>query len=593
MDRRNFVRGAAAIPLAAGLKKFEVAARDSVDQAEADGNHGPDLNSAPLLERYELTLRRVSDGASPAYTEEFLLADVKPRAERRFTEYSGDLSGRYIGALATAARVYKSDFPSLDPLVEKTIALQKPDGYFGSGFNYTKPTDQDLALLWGNGRLLVGLLEYYRLRPSAEVLAACKRLGDFLVRIGPLMLSGEMRDAFGANHFASSYICWMQQTEGLAGLYLVAKDERYRRLAEEIAGVIDRRPGDHVHGYLTSIRGVVDLYRATGDARFLRQGEAAWHEVAQSKDLLITGGVPEGWSPNNHRTEGCGEADWVRLSLALWKETGKQDYLSAAEKAIFNELGFNQFATGDFGHRLYTDTGLPGSGAARAWWCCTLHGLRCFPDIHDGVFSSEDGDVMYDLPLDGWIETAEFSAIAESSIAKGGSALIKITATGKKPANFAIRIPNGVEGVQCRLNGRELRTTTDGDRRYVSAERLWATWDVIEIKYAMKLQSIASGDDRVAYWFGPWLLGAPAADNPDYFNELTAENRLVAGKESALAIGKQPARQFSVPIAATVIPAIHAEYPDQPSKVLLRAVAEQTGMPTTSWELRFLTKKEG
>ena len=207
-------------------------------------------------------------GDSPSYTERFLLADVRPTPERRFTEYSGDLSGRYIGALATAAQVYGMQFPSLDALVAKVIALQKPDGYFGIGFHYDKPTDEDMALLWGNGRLLVGLLEYYRLRPSAPVLAACTRLGDFLVRIGPMMLSKEMREAFGAQHFASSYICWMQQTEGLANLYVVTKDERYRKLAEEIAAVIERRPSDHVHGYLTSVRGVMDLYQATGTRDF-------------------------------------------------------------------------------------------------------------------------------------------------------------------------------------------------------------------------------------------------------------------------------------------------------------------------------------
>jgi DUF1680 family protein len=315
--------------------------------------------------------------------------------------------------------------------------------------------------------------------------------------------------------------------------------------------------------------------------------------VAQSKDLLITGGVPEGWSPNNHRTEGCGEADWLRLSLALWKETGKQDYLSAAEKAIFNELGFNQFATGDFGHRLYTETGLPETGAARAWWCCTLHGLRCFPDIHASVFSGTDGVVRYDLPLDGWIEMAGFSATAESSIASDGRVRIKVRASGNKPIKLAIRIPKSVEGVQCKLNGTVLQGTSDGDRRYVSTERGWSSGDLIEIKYAMKLRSVASGNDRVAYWFGPWLLGAPAADNPGYFNELTAENRLAAGKESPLPAGKLPARRFSVPIAATVIPVIPAEYPDQPSTVVLRAVAEQAGMATTSWELRFLTKGNG
>jgi DUF1680 family protein len=562
-----------------------------MDQTGSKRAAGTRSEAAPLRERYDLTLQRVLKGGSPAYTEEFLLADVMPVAERRFTEYSGDLSGRYIGALATAAAVYKTPFPELDTLVAKTIALQKPEGFFGSGFNNGKPTDLDLALLWGNGRLLVGLVEYYRLRPSAEVLAACKKLGDFLVRIGPLMLSREMRDAFGAQHFASSYICWMQQTEGLAGLYTITKDERYRKLAEEIAVVIERRPGDHVHGYLTSLRGVLDLYRSTGDSRFLSQCEAAWQDVAQSKDLLITGGVPEGWSPNNHRTEGCGEADWVRLSLGLWKETGKQEYLSAAEKAIFNELAFNQFATGDFGHRHYTETGLPADGAARAWWCCTLHGLRCFPDIHTSVFGVRDGGVRYELPLDGGIETAGFSAVAESSLGEDGIARIKVTEAAPKPLVLGIRIPEWCDGLNCRLNGAAFQPTMERDRGYAFIERTWAAGDVIEIKYPMRLR-VASGNERVAYWFGPWLLGASAADNHDYFNELTVENRLAAGKESSVTAGNPP-RRFGVPVAGMVVPVVPAEYPDQPSSVILRPIAEQTGQPTTSWELRFLTQRKG
>src|SRR3954454_17151705 len=122
-----------------------------------------------------------------------------------------------------------------------------------------------MALLWGNGRLLVGLLEYNRYRPSKPVLDASRRIGDFLVRVSPLMLSKQIRDAFGAQHFASSYICWTQQTEGLALLYRVTKDQGYRELAEGIAAVIERRPGDHVHGYLTSLPGVIGLYPVTRD----------------------------------------------------------------------------------------------------------------------------------------------------------------------------------------------------------------------------------------------------------------------------------------------------------------------------------------
>ena len=512
---------------------------------------------------------------------------MRPTAERRFTEFSGDLSGRYIGALASAAAVYGTKFPELDALVERVIALQKPDGYFGSSFHYDKPTDLDLALLWGNGRLLVGLIEYYRLKPSAQVLAACKRLGDFLLRIGPLMLSKEMREAFGAQHFASSYICWMQQTEGLANLYMITKDARYRRLAEEIAAVVERRAGDHVHGYLTGLRGVMDLHTATGNEQYLRQCEAAWHEITTSEDLLITGGVPEGWSPNNHRTEGCAEVDWVRLNLSLWKATGKPEYLSMAERAIFNELAFNQFATGDFGHRLYSETGLPGNGAARAWWCCTLHGLRCFPEIHTNAFRAVDGGLRYDLPIDGRIETRDLSATAESSLAEDGTVRIAIDQAGDKPVSIGLRKSEWADEVSAHVRGSgQLMPLEEG---YVGVTRVWSAGDVIEVKYTMKLKARSNGKDRTSFAYGPWLLGASSVDNPRYFNELTADNKVEAAKGETLPKTSQPGRPFAVQVAATSFPCIQAEFPDQPATVMLRAIAEQTGMPTTAWELKFRT----
>jgi len=588
MNRRNFVRSAALIPLAVGSAGPSFA---SLATGESEKNGLQQVADAPLRERFELALHRVLAGDSPVYSEELVLADVRPVPERRFTEYSGDVSGRYIGALATAARFYGRPIAGLDGLVSKVIALQKPDGYFGAGFHYDQPKDDELALLWGNGRLLVGLLEYYQLKPLPEVLAACRRLGDWLVRISPLMLSQEIRSEFGAQHFATSYICWMQQTEGLSKLYQVTQDGRYRKLASEIAAVIVRRPSDHVHGYLTSLRGVMDLYDASGEARFLAQCEGAWAEIAESQDALITGGVPEKWSPGNHRTEGCGEADWVRLSLSLWKATGNRKYLRMAERSVFNELAFNQFATGDFGNRVYTETGVPADGAVRAWWCCTLHGLRAIPDIQASAFRAQQGGLYYDLPVDGGIETPAWSATAASSLAREGTIRIRLARTRQAPAPLFIRRPEWASALDIRLNGSVLPFTEEGG--YARVERRWRTGEVLTVRYAMQLRCEPSGAGRVSYFFGPWLLGAPASENFDYFNELTLNNRLLRGKEERFSAARQPGHPFRVPIAATAVPYIPAEYPLQPGRVVLRALAEQSGQPTTSWELRFLTQEQG
>jgi DUF1680 family protein len=578
MNRRRFVKTVALAPWAASwaqgsaFPRPDPGAAGFLDLSDARGLLG---------DRFALTLERVLSGEGPAYTEEFVLADVRPTAERRFTEFSGDVSGRYIGALATVARLQGMDFPQLDALVHKLIAFQKPDGYFGSSFHFDQPNDGDMALLWGNGRLLVGLLEYEQWHRSDAVLAACRRIGDFLLRIGPMMLSRQMRDAFGAQHFASSYICWTQQTEGLANLYRVSRDVRYRTLAEQIAATIERRAGDHVHGYLTSLRGVMDLYAITGDQTLLRQCETRWQQIVASADLLITGGVPEGWSPNNHRTEGCGEADWIRFNLSLWTATADEKYLSMAERAIFNEFAFNQFASGDFGHRVYSQTGLAAAGAVRAWWCCTLHGLRCFPAIGAGVFRADPNGLHYDLPLDGRAESPTLSASAASALNQDGSATITITEAGSQPCVLSIRLPIWAESVE--ILPSDLRQSATTNSQGLSVRRVWRRGDVVRVQYRMRLEPKPEGESRFSYWFGPWLLGASAADNPMYFNELTAENKLTG---TGLPAAENSPRRFAVPVAATEFRSVPAEFPDQPLNVNLRAIAEQTGEPSTGWELR-------
>ena len=65
---------------------------------------GPGTRAAgDLARRIDLTARRLTQTGVPAYTEDFVLADVTLDTRRRFWNFSGDLSGRWIEALAAAA----------------------------------------------------------------------------------------------------------------------------------------------------------------------------------------------------------------------------------------------------------------------------------------------------------------------------------------------------------------------------------------------------------------------------------------------------------------------------------------------------------
>ena len=102
-------------------------------------------------------------------------------------------------------------------------------------------------------------------------------------------------------------------------LYGVTKEERFLTLAKQIAADVAIHPSQHSHGYLTSLRGVLALYRATNDRRYLDQAIGGWQAVVDSGNVLWQGGVPEMFAPKTERDEGCSEADWLRLSLELWQ----------------------------------------------------------------------------------------------------------------------------------------------------------------------------------------------------------------------------------------------------------------------------------
>ena len=366
--------------------------------------------------RIDLTARRLTQSGVPAYTEDFVLADVTLDTHRRFWNFSGDLSGRWIEALAALPPLGRSP-ADLAPLVAKLLAQQRPDGRFGRtdlAFTAAETGNEHMALLWGNGRLLVGLMAYWQVTRDAAVLAAARRLAGFLLavreaaRAPEVMARVEGQGAFG-------FICFTQLAEGLAMLTQATGDGSYAAAAREIVPLLPPRGVQHSHGYLSTLRGAALLHEAGGDPAMLAFAERLYGDLVRSSDYSIDGGVLEyfGWGdPANAksldaakaasggfpRNEGCGLADFVRLSLQLHRATQRVEYLERAERCLVNGFAHNQFANGDFGSRVFFDQGIqPSPSVDRAWWCCTMHGYRAFRDVLDHAVAERDGAVAVQL----------------------------------------------------------------------------------------------------------------------------------------------------------------------------------------------------
>lgn len=562
-----------------------------------------------LTNRFLLALERVRSGSAPRYDQQLILADVIPEPVRRFTNFSGDVSGRYIEAMAAVASLRREEDPALDQIVNGVLAHQKPDGHFGAPPSRDFLEDDDMAMLWGNGRLLVGLLQYYRLTRRREVLHAAERLGDFLVGIAPKLHSPPVMLQFQEGKFAVGYICWTQTIEGLVELYRATQRPVFLDLAREIARRTERRPGQHTHGFLTSVRGIVALYEATLDHRFLEQAEQAVRDVVDSGNVLIHGAVPEAFRPDLVRDEGCAEADWLRLNLALWRLTGKTAYLETAERTLFNAFALNQFNTGDFGHRVFAPLapgrpvpehfhplGVWGLGA-RAWWCCTLHGLRAFCDLFRAAFR-KSGDVLYyELPIDGEFDEGGWRLQAESSLETDATVRIQVLAAGKASLKLAIRQPRWAGPLQVRLGTRAVPTRTEGGYHWL--ETGLRAGGHLEVFYPLRTLEVHLPDltNAVAVFHGPWLLGVDELTSPTFFDEPWPQNRLLLpepGLEGDLLLKQAQERRsnpFGVPVAHFLVDYLPGGYPLQPQRTTLRPLAEQTGFSSSSWA--FVFRKAG
>ena len=317
-----------------------------------------------------------------------------------------------------------------------------------------------------------------------------------------------------------------------------------------------------------------DLYETTEDASRLETLEGEWERLVASENLLITGGIPEYFAPGIARDEGCSQADWLRLSLRLWEITGKMRYLEQAERTWFNAFSLNQFPSGDFGHVSFSKHGLD-FGGGRAWWCCTLHGLRTFPVVTKAAFRVEGSRIYYDLPVDGTTESAGLRVEAESLLDSTARVHLEVIEAGETRHTVGVRQPGWAE-IRPFLNGEAIEGEEAGD--YLVIERHWRKGDVLELHYELQTREVADGHRGGGTLFhGPWLVGISEAESKAYFDEPHEHNRVDLGsfrdtdRPSHLKIRYLP-----------------AGYSVQSATVVLRPLAERTwGRAGLRWEFRF------
>lgn len=417
------------------------------------------FNSVPWL-RADLTgenapeFDKVSEGGMPF---------------RPFKNYSGDISGRFIEMMALNARNSNEVNPAFAELLKEAPKHQRAGGYFcASGeIDWQQPIDRTkdgesnlmMPALWGNARMLCGLIEASRAFPeNKEILATAKKLGDFYVGIVPRFTDpARMTEYISGTSYASGYVtCWFPAMEGLVKLSKLTGDRRYLDAAKAIAEFyksIDRIPLDHSHGMLCCQVSLLLLFEATKDTSYLERVEKRWDELVQGGYINPSGGILEKCKVVDERDEGCAEADWLRLNLELGRVTQKSRYWDMAERHLNNQFLQNQAANGGFGHHnIVCDKegvrGLSGN-VLEATWCCDYHGQIGFVNLRSHLLERDAAGLTCNLALE---FAAKGSAGTVKSTLRAGAAAAevmrqKIQLDGLPASVVRIRQPQWADSV--------------------------------------------------------------------------------------------------------------------------------------------------
>jgi DUF1680 family protein len=524
-----------------------------------------------LARRVNLTARRLTEGGIPTFTDDFILADVTLDERRRFWNFSGDLSGRYIEALAALPPTGRAP-AALAPLVRKLLATQKPDGRFGRAdlaFTAAETANEHMALLWGNGRLLVGLMAYHQVTGDRGVLDAARRLADFLLAVRDATKAPEvMKRVEGQGAFG--FICFTQLAEGLAMVSRATRDPRYVTAAGEIVPLLQPRGVQHSHGYLSTLRGAVMLQEAGAPGGMVGLVERLYADLVRSGDYTIDGAVMEyfGWSdPENRRllapaeaasghdprNEGCGLADFVRLSLQLHAATGRSDYLERAERCLVNGFDHNQFANGDFGSRVFFDRGIkPTESVDRAWWCCTMHGYRAYRDVLDHAVVEKAGAVSIQL-----FEDLDFGGKAATLALRRTPFGLECTVVRAFDGTLALRTPGWARSVELSLNEKRLDAPTEGG--FLRIKRAFAAGETLTARFAYRIRLVTPKGEQLdpeqlgsqpvgaALYCGPWLMAVDETIDPFFFGEPWPGNVVTLPRDLA----PKPSKAGRVHLAVT------------------------------------------
>jgi DUF1680 family protein len=470
-----------------------------------------------------------------AIEEDDLLAGFRKRPGEQ--EWIGEHVGKYLDAAVSTYR-FTHDArlkTQMDRIALALIATQKDDGYLGTYTDDQRWTSWDV---WVHKYDLIGLLSWYRLTGYERALTASRRIGDLLIatfqsgRIDMIATSDE------AGMAATSVL------EPICQLYRFTGDPRYLGFAHFIVdkaweqpngpkiltsllttGSVFKTANNKAYEMMSNLVGLLELYRLTGEERYLQAGQAAQADiVAHRRYLTGTTSAHEHFRddfdlPADEKDEvgeGCATVTWLQLNLQLLRLTGEARYAQEIERTVFNQLlGAQDPRSGN----ICYFTPMNGRKHPRSDInCCRSsepRGIALIPQLVWGSFRATTApEIAIEILVPGETVIDGVRVVAETEYPFRGSAVLMVQPTEPRSFTLAVRVPEWAPEMTARLSTGEALTAKGGE--YLRVTRVWNSGDRLNVAMDLAVRFANGGRSypgHIAVERGPLLLALEKSAN--------------------------------------------------------------------------------
>lgn len=492
----------------------------------------------------------------------------------------------------------------MDRVVKALLATQEPDGYLGT---YTKDQRWTSWDGWVHKYCLIGLMSYYEFTGDKAALEGARRIGDLLTRtFGP-----DKRDIIkSGTHVGMAATSVM---EPMMHLHNATGDKKYLDFCEYLVKAYDQPHGPKIisslltkrnvretangkaYEMMSNLVGLCELYRCTGNEKYLRVSEIAWEDIGKNR-MYITGGTSlhEHFQKDHYlpRTgavsETCATVTWQQLNLQLLRLTGESKYADVLEQIIYSHLLAAQKPDGT---AFCYFTPLEGKKPYNSSICCCTssgpRGVALIPTLAYGI--KDDGIAVNLYGHSGVVAKIpggpKVEILQETDYPFDGKVTLRVSA--EKASEFALylRIPNWCRGA--RLSGSKgLQFPFPRPGEYARVTGTWEKGKTVILSMDMSPTMIAGeygNKGLVALRYGPLVLAADTASNPDIASlQMVAVEYRRTG--SGIRIEKRDRKTvFSVPAEVLIPSEEKREWKRVKLYLTTFADAGADGSPFTIW----------